>query len=256
MLKLPIKVPTGFHVIAHRGASGYAPENTLAAFRLAEHMGCVEIEFDIQFSKDRNLIICHDRALDRYGYPGMRVEDLTLDELLLLDMGSWFSPYLYGGEPMLTLEQLLEIFRDRFIYHVEIKVPSEGIVAKLLSTIKNHGTDDQTIITSFDFDALREVQSQAPEMRVGWLVSRDGLSGDNLARASKAGFFQICPRADEMDREKVNAAHAWISEVRAHSVTGLMEMLQAIDAGCDGLTINWPDWLVHEEMDGLGEISR
>lgn len=256
MVKLPIKVPTGFHVIAHRGASGYAPENTLAAFRLADRIGCAEIELDIQFSKERNLIICHDRVLDRYGYPGMRVEDLTLDELLSLDMGSWFSPYLYGGEPMLTLDQLFQTFRDRFIYHVEIKVPSEGIVPRLLSTIKNHRTDDQTIITSFNFDALREVQTLAPEMRVGWLVSEDGLSRDNLARASKAGFFQICPRADEMDRKKVNDAHVWISEVRAHSVIGLAEMLQAIDAGCDGLTINWPDWLVHEGTESLGELSK
>jgi glycerophosphoryl diester phosphodiesterase len=256
MVKLPVKVPVGFRVIAHRGASGYAPENTLAAFRLAERMGASEVELDVQFSSDNKLIICHDRVLDRYGYPGTRVEDLTLDELLALDMGSWYSPHLYGGEPMLTLDRLLEIFEDRFIYHVEIKVPSEGIVARLLSTITNYGTDDQTIITSFDFEALCEVKTMGPDMRVGWLVDEDGFSKENVARAARVDFFQICPRADETNQEAVLAAHSSVPEVRAHSVAGVSEMLQAIDTGCDGLTINWPDWLIHEDVEGSREISQ
>ena len=79
-MKLPIKVPRDFRIIAHRGASGYAPENTLAAFRLAEKMGVKEVELDVWLSKDNHIVLCHDGALDRYGYPGLHVKDLQLDE--------------------------------------------------------------------------------------------------------------------------------------------------------------------------------
>ena len=117
-MTLPLQVPKGFRIVAHRGASGYAPENTLAAFRLAAQIGVNEIELDIRFSKDRHIVICHDRTLDRYGYPGLKVSDLTLDDLMSLDMGSWFSPFLYGGERMLTLELLFEIFQDRLVTRI------------------------------------------------------------------------------------------------------------------------------------------
>ncbi len=249
MTKLPVRVPVGFRIIAHRGASGYAPENTLAAFRLAERMGVTEIELDVQFSKDRQLVICHDQVLDRYGYPGLRVADLTLDELLSLDMGSWFSPYLYGGERMLAFDTLLALFRDRFTYHVEIKVPRTGLVRALLDAITARRLHNHIIVTSGHFGALAEVRGMAPDLRVGWLVNAGGFTAENVARAAGAGFFQICPPAAETNGEIVAAAHVRLPEVRAHTVKGVAEMMQAVAAGCDGLTINWPDWLVYEDTD-------
>ncbi|TET86161.1 MAG: glycerophosphodiester phosphodiesterase [Anaerolineales bacterium] len=256
MVRLPVKVPASFRIIAHRGASGYAPENTLAAFRLAEEMGVSEVELDLQFSKDRQLILCHDRSLDRYGYPDMRVVDLTLDELLELDIGSWYSPHLFGGERLITLETLLGHFGRHFTYHVELKAPMEGMVESVLKILAAHNLSGQAIITSFSFNTLGAVRKLAPDMNVGWLVKVNGLSGNNIARAAKAGFFQICPRADGTNRENVLAAHSSIPEVRAHSVLGVPEMLQAIEAGCDGLTLNWPDWLIHEAVENSGETAR
>jgi glycerophosphoryl diester phosphodiesterase len=81
-------------IIAHRGASAYAPENTLAAFELAQRMGATEIELDVRFSRDRQIVVCHDRVLTRFGYPDLAISDLTLNELLELDMGSWFAGWL------------------------------------------------------------------------------------------------------------------------------------------------------------------
>ena len=85
MTDTPIRVPRGFRIIAHRGASGYAPENTMAAFRLAERMGAREIEFDLQLTKDGHMVVVHDTVLDRYGYPGLRVAEMTLRDLKQLD---------------------------------------------------------------------------------------------------------------------------------------------------------------------------
>ena len=86
-----------------------------------------------------------------------------------------------------------------------------------------------------------------PDLKVGWLIREGEFTTDNVARAAAAGFFQICPSATETNREMVASAHARLAEVRAHSVKGTTEMMHAIEAGCDGLTINWPDWLVHED---------
>jgi glycerophosphoryl diester phosphodiesterase len=218
----------------------------MAAFRLAERMGVGEVELDVQFSKDRKIVICHDRILSRFGYPDLCVPELMLDELLALDMGSWFSPYLYGGERMLDLEALLSVFRNRFVYHVEIKSPEKELSEAVIDALSAHRLRDRAILTSFDFDVLDEVRALAPELRVGWLLREGEWTLQNIERAAAAGFYQICPPAIGVNREIVATAHRRVPEVRAHSVTGMAEMTKAVEAGCDGVTINWPDWLIHE----------
>ena len=245
--QLPVTVPSGFRIIAHRGASAYAPENTMAAFRLAQKMGASEIEFDLQFSKDRHIVVCHDRTLDRYGYPGQMVADLTWDELSRLDMGSWFSPFLYGGEGMVAFEDLLSEFTTRFTYHAEIKEPAPGLTAAILNTLAKHGVERRTIVTSFHFDTAMEVKEMAPELLVGWLVRAGGFDAESIGKAAAAGFHQLCPPASELTTERVQEAHDRIAEVRAHSVKGLADMVRVIETGCDGMTINWPDWLIHRQ---------
>jgi glycerophosphoryl diester phosphodiesterase len=245
-MRLPLTVPNNFRIIAHRGASGYAPENTLAAFRLAEKMGIKEVELDVWFSKDNHIVICHDGSLDRYGYPGRHVTKLDLDALLKLDMGSWFSPHLFSGERMLTLEMLFTLFRDRFVYHLEIKEPLPGLVRKLLATIDAHGLENRVIITSKHIDCLIRAKTAAPLIRTGWLLTKGSFRTKNIDRAAKAGLFQICPAAAETNKALVAAARTKLPEVRAWGVAGIESALQAIDSGCDGFTINWPDWFVHQ----------
>jgi len=246
-MKLPFKVPKNFRIIAHRGASGYAPENTLAAFRLAERMGVAEIELDIWLSQDNRLVICHDKALDRYGYPGLQITDLASEALLSLDMGSWFSPFLYRGERMLTLEALFLLFSDRFIYHIEIKDPRFEIIPALVKMIESRRLENHVFITSKYDDTLIEVQKHAIFARCGWILTPGSFNAKSIERAVSANFFQICPRADEVDQPMVAAALASLPEVRAYGVKGIADVLKALEANCDGLTINWPDWLTHGE---------
>jgi glycerophosphoryl diester phosphodiesterase len=93
-LNIPIRVPEAFRVIAHRGSSAYAPENSLPAFRLAREMGVGEVELDVQLAIDSVVVLCHDLVLTRYGHGDVVVEEMASDELLALDMGSWFLPAL------------------------------------------------------------------------------------------------------------------------------------------------------------------
>ncbi len=243
MSEPPIRVPRGFRIIAHRGASGYAPENTHAAFRLAERMGGREIEFDLQLTKDGGMVVVHDTVLDRYGFPGRRVAEMTLAELKALDMAAWFGDPRYRDERMMTAAELFETFGRRFIYHAEIKAPSRRLARDLADLLGRGGLADATVVTSFDFDILVAFREFAPDQPVGWLVREGGFIAKNVARAADAGFSQFCPRASDVTEARVTAARKRIREVRAHGIKSRQDAARAVGAGCDGMTINWPDWL-------------
>jgi glycerophosphoryl diester phosphodiesterase len=247
MPQTPVPVPRRFRIIAHRGASGYGPENTMAAFRLAKEMGAREVELDVQFSKDSALMVCHDTEFSRYGHPGKRIERLTRAQLQALDMGAWFGNGEYAGARMIALDELFDNFKTRFIYHVEIKTPAPGLSSALLACIEKYGLQSSVFITSFHFDALAATYALSHRIPLGWLVRKDGFSAKAIQEAAAAGFSQICPAARDVTPARVAAAHRRIREVRAHSVSTREDMMRVIAAGCDGLTINWPDWLTHEE---------
>ena len=245
---LPLAVPPGLRIIAHRGASAYAPENTLPAFQLALDMGVAEMELDVQLASDGVVVLCHDQTLDRYGHGPQTVESLPSCELLELDMGAWFSPHLFGGERMLTLEALFALFADRLTYHVEIKGRAPGLVAATVGLIQRHGLDERCVVTSFQRDALRAVHALAPHLRLGWLV--DEIDELALAFAGELSLNQLCPRASFVNPTAVARGHAAVSEVRAWGLTGpakdVVELIRTVvDSGCDGMTLNWPDWVVY-----------
>ena len=169
-MNIPIRVPKAFRVIAHRGSSAYAPENTLPAFRLARKMGVAEVELDVQLTTDGVVVLCHDLVLTRYGHGDVVVEEMASDELLALDMGSWFSPHLFAATPMLSLSQLLKTHGDDFIFHIELKGRAEELAAATCAVVETHRTHKQTIFTSFSYQQLERMRNVSPGSRLGWLV--------------------------------------------------------------------------------------
>lgn len=250
---LPIPVPTEFRIIAHRGASAYAPENSAAAFRLAGAMHATEIELDVQLTTDDYVVLCHDTTLARYGHGEQVVEDLAWDDLAHLDMGSWFSPYLYHGEPMFLLDDLFAAYADEFTYHVEIKGAAPELPSAVYDLIARHNLAHACIVTSFSLAALTAVRRLDAGLRLGWLV--DTIAAHELAQARALRLFQLCPAAHSVTPQMVGEARAVVPEVRAWGVQGETIAHQAAEVealirrvlavGCDGMTINWPDWLTH-----------
>lgn len=245
MMRPPLVVPPSFRIVAHRGASAYAPENTAAAFEVALRLGVSEVELDVHMSRDGELMICHDRMLDRFGYPGLRIDELTRAELQSLDLGSWFSPHFYGGERMPTLDGLLRRFGDRFVYHIELKDASADIERRLIRCLSVQPPSLDYFVTSFDFSLLKRVRRAAPRIKLGLLTRDKGLDEEQVARARAIRCHQICPRASEAVAERVAAAHRVLAEVRVHRVRVLSDLHQAIVAGCDGATLDHPDWARH-----------
>jgi glycerophosphoryl diester phosphodiesterase len=250
-----------FRIIAHRGASGYAPENTMAAFKRAVAMGCVEVETDVCFTKDRRLLLLHDDTLDRTTDGSGRPEDFTLDELGRLDAGSWTDERLswdrdYSGERLITLEELLDAFGTALTYHVEIKNPTPGLVPAIIAAVAERGLLDRVFIAAVDDDAsLQEAMRLAPGIRVACApvaaLRADGPRA--IERCAANGYAMVTLNASNQSRELVELAHSLGMEARSSGIATRDRMIAATEIGCNGMTINWPDWLMDHVRDPRGD---
>jgi len=228
-------------VIAHRGASSYAPENTLAAFDLALQMGVRQIELDVHSSRDDHIVVIHDDTVDRTTNGSGLVASQTLAELRQLDAGAWFGA-TFAGERIPTFEEVLARYQGRVHLHVELKGHTPSLAQRTAELIRQHGMVGQVTITSFQQVRLEEIRTAAPELPSGWLVG--DVSDAVIAQARAMGVAQLCPRANTVTTELVRRLHAEGFVVRAWGVTTEELMQQVVQAGADGMTVNFPDKLI------------
>ncbi len=164
-------------IVAHRGASAYAPENTMTAFRRAVELEADYIELDVQLSRDGRLVVMHDRTVDRTTDGTGHVRSLTFKELRALDAGSWFGAS-YRGERVPSLDEVLDAFAGKIGLIIELKHPSSspGIERKLAYALsKRHldwPEDPGIVVQSFDTESLKEIKTLLPHTPVAVLVSR------------------------------------------------------------------------------------
>ncbi len=173
-------------IIAHRGFSSIAPENTLAAFELAIARGASSIEFDIQLSADSVPVIFHDATLDRITGVSGKVKDKNLSELQTLDTGKWFGAK-FLGEKIPTLKEALNILKnvDKFLYfdvkpHCEW---SDAEVADFVNTLNDRGIKEKCVITSFNDTFLEQVRRVSDDLAIGHIVANLEAYKTQLAQA-------------------------------------------------------------------------
>ncbi|MBD8075873.1 glycerophosphodiester phosphodiesterase [Bacillus thuringiensis] len=154
--------------IAHRGASAYAPEHTIAAYQLGQQMNGDYIEIDLQMTKDGHLVAMHDETLNRTTNGTGLVKEHTLEEIKKLNAGSFFNekhPSLakkdFEDAKVPTLEEIIETFGNGANYYIETKSPDEyaGMEEKLLEIIKHYEISDNVIIQSFSEESLQKIHS-------------------------------------------------------------------------------------------------
>jgi glycerophosphoryl diester phosphodiesterase len=230
-----------FMAIAHRGASSYAPENTVAAFELAIQIGARHIELDVHSTSDGHVVVIHDDAVDRTTNGSGPVTGYTRAALTALDAGSWFDPR-FAGERIPTLGDVLERYKGRAHIHLEIKGRSVGLSQQAADLVRRHGMANQVTITSFQRAKLEETRAHAPELPIGWLVAQ--VDDATIAQARGLGLTQLCPRADTVTPDLVNRLHAEGFVVRAWGVATEDLMRRVVTAGADGMTVNFPDKLL------------
>ncbi|MDZ7689984.1 MAG: glycerophosphodiester phosphodiesterase family protein [Balneolaceae bacterium] len=145
-----------FIIIAHRGASAYYPENTMAAFRGAVDMGAEMIELDILLSKDGVPVAFHDARLGSHTNGSGRLENYTLEQLKQLDAGAWFDAK-FTGQRIPTLDEVLEFAKGKIALNIEIKTEAVtdelhgGVEEKSIALVQKYGMEDHVLFSSFDY---------------------------------------------------------------------------------------------------------
>jgi glycerophosphoryl diester phosphodiesterase len=159
-------------IIAHRGASGFAPENTLAAIELAMNSSAEIIEIDVHLTKDGEVVVIHDKSVDRTTNGTGLIGDLTLAQIRELDAGSWFSES-FAGQKIPFLSEVMEMVNGQKKLLIEIKSGVKdfpGIDAKVVEMIKQYDALDWCIVQSFDDKTLIEINRQWPEVCLHKLI--------------------------------------------------------------------------------------
>jgi glycerophosphoryl diester phosphodiesterase len=189
------EAPVPPFIIAHRGASADAPENTLAAFELALEQGADGIELDIHLSADDHPVVIHDFTLERTTDGAGPVNAHRVRQLKRLDAGGWYDRR-FSGQRVQTLQEILERFRDRARFWLELKGGSAlypGIEERVVSMLEIYDVIDRTMVQSFDHQAIGYVRALSREIQVGALVAQAPLHGDLLRPGA---LDAICPSAD------------------------------------------------------------
>jgi glycerophosphoryl diester phosphodiesterase len=239
--------------ISHRGASGYAPEHTIAAYDLAIAMGADYIEQDLQQTSDGHLVDMHDATLDRTTDCTGNVSDHTLAEIKRCDAGSWFGPQ-FAGERVPTLDELFTRYGRRVNYYIETKSPeqADAMEERLLETMRRHGllkrSEDrwQVLVQSFSPASLLKLHQLDARLPLIQLVTgpQPSLVVQAQLPAIETYAIGIGPDFSSVDASLVEAAHARCLAVHPYTVNAVTDMSALLAAGVDGMFTNFPDRLV------------
>ncbi len=236
--------------VAHRGESVDAPENTMAAFRLAWERKDPAIELDVHLSKDGGLIVSHDDDTKRTTGESKKIKESSTDELRLLDAGQWKDPR-WKGEKLPLLEEVLATIPDGGRCFIEIKVGPEA-VAPLVEAVKKSGKKpEQLVIISFQADTVAEAKRKLPELKAYYLAGfKRGKEGgwqpkveDLIERAREIHADGLDLSYGPVDDEMVRKIHGAGLGVYVWTVDSPDEARRLVKAGVDGITTNKPAWM-------------
>lgn len=224
--------------VAHRGASRYAPENTLAAFRRALEDGAPGVECDVRRTQDGYLVVIHDATVDRTTDGRGLVGSLTLDALRRLDAGRWFGPE-WTGERVPLFDEVLELVRGRALIKVEIKNnprPAGGIERQVVDAVRRHGMEDDSLVMSFDHQAVRAVRSIAPRVTTGIIYAARLVDPVAAARAAEADALVV--QWEYLDGAVVALARGAGLGIFTWTVDDETEFKRCLALGIDGVSSN------------------
>lgn len=259
-------------VIAHRGASGFAPENTLAAFSLAVALGADGIEMDVQMSAEGQPVVIHDARVNRTTNGAGVVSRLTLDQLQRLDAGSWFERRLsrrprvravlerihseagtaaprYSGEPVPSLEDVLVLLKHARLeqIYVELKpnrVSQAALLDSVLALVRKHRLVGSTTLLSFDHALVRRVKELDGEVRTAALFpprARRLISTRSIIRsAESAGVDEVALHYGLATRRSVDALHERGLSVSVWTANSKLAMRRLAACGVDSIMTNFP----------------
>ena len=250
-----------FQVIAHKGASGLAPENTMSAFRKALELGVDQIELDVRHTKDEEIIVFHDQRLDRVTRDSLGnqvtgdVHDYTLAELQQFEVGSWFDSQ-YKSEKIPTLQEVLDFIDGRVTVLIEIKHMDHphyhDFAEKLVEVVlSEENGEDWIILQSYEPKYLDEVHELDPLIQTKALIIGEDSAPliafyvetrIHMGRAKESNRMKaINPQWETLSPRRIFQMHAKGYEVHAYPVNEREDMIKMLNAGVDGIITDFPN---------------
>jgi glycerophosphoryl diester phosphodiesterase len=240
-------------IIAHRGASRKAPENTLAAFSRAIDDGADGIELDVRLTADNRVVVFHDSRLERTTDGAGKIERCSSDELKGLSAGSWFHP-VFRGEPIPTLDDALELIRRRVGVNIELKsdrlrgpapTPKAAIVHEVLKIIRRHRAEHLVLLSSFHHRLVKLAQSLRPGIATGFLYHTVTTFGRApLRRTRRDSVDYLIVNGSSCRRRLVDRAHVADIRVGEYTVNSSRRLRRAVRFGVDAVYTDDPGAII------------
>lgn len=234
--------------VAHRGATAYAPENTVAGFDLAVDMKADYIEIDVQRSKDGELVVIHDTTVNRTTDGTGKVGELTFEQLRNLDAGSWKGKE-FAGEQIPTFEEILDRYRGKVGILIELKAPElyPGMEEQMAEALKERNLDkpqnEKIIIQSFNFESMKKMNELLPTVPIGVLTS-------NIAHTTPEALQEFSTYADWFNpsygivtKELVSQVHAIGMQIGSWTVRSQEAADFLFEMGVDAIISDHPDYV-------------
>ncbi|MEB1809283.1 MAG: glycerophosphodiester phosphodiesterase [Bacillaceae bacterium] len=244
--------------VAHRGASGHAPEHTMLAYELGLKMKADYIEIDLQMTKDGTLIAMHDTTVNRTTNGTGAVKDLTIEEIKSLDAGSWFNTRNpekakeeYVGLEVPSLEEIFQRFGRSTNYYIETKSPAlyPGMEEKLLELMDAYkltgvnGRSSKVIIQSFHPDSLLMINEMNPNIPLVQLISTPllGEAAEVQLDSIKQYAIGVGPNLNRINQDYVERVRKNGLHIHPYTVNTEENMRKALDWGVTGIFTDYPD---------------
>lgn len=252
-----------FKIIAHRGASGHAPENTLASIEKAIVMGAEMIDIDVHLTKDNHIVVIHDELVDRTTNGTGKVHEKTLEEIKALDAGSWFSP-IFKNEKVPTLSEVLTLIDGRTQCLIEIKSKEhtiyDGFSKQLVEEIHGHNAMEWTVIQSYEDEYLDLVYDFAPDVKTKKIIMGEDephllsffIQSKHFVsnRVQHHYLESVNPQFEALSIRRVHKLKARGYKVYTYVVNEREDMLKMLNMGVNGIITDFPDRL-HEIKEEL-----
>jgi glycerophosphoryl diester phosphodiesterase len=233
-------------IFGHRGASAYAPENTLIAFQRALELGADGVELDVTLSADGVPVVIHDDTVDRTTDGHGRVNALTLEELKQFDAGHKFNA-AFAGERIPTLREVFEQWATRAprpAINIELKkdlTPGKTLAARVVELIHHAGWAQDVIVSSFDFANLRRTRALDANLRLGALYVLAWRRLELHRTLTELQLAAMHPPHDWLTAKEIRRFQAQGYQVNTWTVNSEAALRRLCEAGVDGLITNYPD---------------
>ncbi|KYG30008.1 glycerophosphodiester phosphodiesterase [Priestia endophytica] len=234
--------------VAHRGASAYAPENTIAAFDKAVEMKADYIEIDVQRSKDGKLVLIHDTTVDRTTDGSGKVGNLTFKELRNLDAGSWKGEQ-FAGAQIPTFDEILDRYHGKIGILIELKAPElyPGIEENVAKELKERNLDkpqnEKIIVQSFNHKSMKKMNELLPKVSIGVLTSSSADTTEQALQefSTYADYFN--PSYGIVTEDLVNQVHSLGMKIGSWTVRSQEAADFLLDVGVDAIITDYPDYV-------------